>query len=244
MVLLFGALIAGVLTTLAPCVLPLLPVIVGGSLAGSSTASPTRRALIITGSLGASVIAFSLLLKATTALIDVPFTVWTAVSGGLLIVLGLIGLFPTLWDRFTGLVGLQGRTTSALSGARERSGLLGLVLTGAALGPVFSSCSPLYAYVVVTLLPAEPVFGVFLLLAYALGLCGTLLAVALLGQRVISRVGWAVDPHGLFRRILGAVFLIVGILVATGLMRTVESWILQNSPIAPWALDGGFIPPA
>ena len=34
MIELFGALVAGVLTTLAPCVLPLLPIIVGGSMAG------------------------------------------------------------------------------------------------------------------------------------------------------------------------------------------------------------------
>ena len=37
MIELFGALVAGVLTTLAPCVLPLLPVIVGGSMAGAMT---------------------------------------------------------------------------------------------------------------------------------------------------------------------------------------------------------------
>ena len=32
MLLLLGALVAGVLTTLAPCVLPMLPVIVGGTI--------------------------------------------------------------------------------------------------------------------------------------------------------------------------------------------------------------------
>ena len=42
MIEIFGALIAGVLTTLAPCVLPLLPVIVGGSMAGGPSACPQR----------------------------------------------------------------------------------------------------------------------------------------------------------------------------------------------------------
>ena len=91
MLALLGALVAGALTTLAPCVLPLLPVIVGGAaasdLAGSAAgstaggaASPTvrtqvrwvtrnRRALVITASLGASITLFTLILKATTALL-------------------------------------------------------------------------------------------------------------------------------------------------------------------------------
>ena len=52
MLALLGALVAGALTTLAPCVLPLLPVVVGGSVvapgAGSGGGSPHRRALVIT----------------------------------------------------------------------------------------------------------------------------------------------------------------------------------------------------
>ena len=76
MLLLLGALVAGVLTTLAPCVLPLLPVIVGGSLDESSKRA-RRRAYVITASLGASVVVFTLALKASTALIGIP----TAGSG-------------------------------------------------------------------------------------------------------------------------------------------------------------------
>ena len=86
MLALLGALVACAITTLAPCVLPLLPVIVGGAaasdLAGSAAgstsgaaaggaASPTlrtqvrwvtrnRRALVITASLGASITLFTL----------------------------------------------------------------------------------------------------------------------------------------------------------------------------------------
>ena len=47
--LFLGAFIAGVLTTLAPCVLPLLPVIVGGSL-GKPSAETRRRAYLIAAS--------------------------------------------------------------------------------------------------------------------------------------------------------------------------------------------------
>ena len=94
MTLLLGALIAGILTTLAPCVLPLLPVIVGGAVPAPGDPKPWRRALIVTAALGASVVAFTLLLKATTVFLAIPATAWSSISGILLILLGLTAAFP------------------------------------------------------------------------------------------------------------------------------------------------------
>jgi cytochrome c biogenesis protein CcdA len=255
MLALVGAFIAGVLTTLAPCVLPMLPVIVGGSIAGVAAEpidagggvatrrrSGLRRALVITSSLGVSIVVFTLLLKASTSLIGIPPEVWQWLAGGLLIALGAVALFPGLWDRISARLGLQARSTARLSAARDREGLTGEILTGAALGPVFSSCSPLYGYVVVTVLPAEFGYGMLLLLAYVVGLCGTLLAIALLGQRLLRNARWLADPHGWFRRGLGAVFVLIGLAVLTGLDKQFQTWVLENSPIAPWELDSGFIP--
>lgn len=261
---LVGAVVAGMLTTLAPCVLPLLPVIVGGSVAGvlgepaaagagsgGAVAAPpavrarpasVTRALVITASLGVSIVVFTLALKASTSLIGIPPEVWQWVSGGLLVVLGVVGAFPGVWERAAAGLALQSRSAQRLGAARSRDGVAGQVLTGAALGPVFTSCSPLYGYVIVTVLPAEPVRGMVLLLAYVVGLCGTLLAIALAGQGLVRRFGWAADPHGRFRRGLGIVFIVVGVLVATGWMRELEAWLVANSPISPWNLDSGFIP--
>ena len=137
---------------------------------------------------------------------------------------------------------MQERSTTRLARARRRGGTSGALLTGAALGPVFSSCSPLYAYVVVTVLPARFGYGLVLLLAYTVGLCATLLVVALAGQRLITRLGWAADSHSLFRRILGVVFILVGVAVLFGWDRDLQTWVIENSPIAPWDLDRGFIP--
>jgi len=256
-VVLLGAVVAGVLTTLAPCVLPLLPVVVGGSMAPTPTApapvdgavavrtrslTSRQRAVVVAASLAASVLAFTLLLKASTALLGIPPEVWSWVSGGILVLLGLAMALPSAWDSVSARLGLQGRSTARLQRAAGTEGIAGAVLTGAALGPVFSSCSPLYAYVVVTVLPAEPVDGLVLLVAYVVGLAGTLLVVALLGQRVIARLGWAADPHGRFRRWLGWVFVAVGAIVALGWDRDLQAWILEHSPVQPWNLDSGFVP--
>ncbi len=198
--------------------------------------------MLVTASLGVSIIAFTLLLKASTALIDIPQQTWSWLAGGLLVVLGLTQLVPQLWEAVSGRLALQERSALGLAGARRRSGVAGALLTGAALGPVFSSCSPLYGYVVVTVLPADLGYGILLLLAYALGLCATLLVVALAGQRVIRRLGWAADAHGAFRRTLGLVFVSVGIAVIAGWDRDLQTWVVENSPLAPWEADRGFIP--
>jgi cytochrome c biogenesis protein CcdA len=274
--LVLGAFVAGVLTTLAPCVLPLLPVIVGGSLAPGGTApvgrapirvavgavpvaggvvgpepvagapsglAPRRRALVVTASLGISVLVFTLLLQAGTALLGVPTQVWAIVSGGLLIGLGLVQLAPSWWERVAQPLDLQGRSHRLLRSGRSTGGTLGAVLTGAALGPVFSSCSPLYGYVVATVLPASPVEGLVLMTAYVVGLCGTLLLVALAGQRAVRRLRWTADPHGRLRRGVGVLLVVVGLAVATGVDRDVQTWLVEHNPLEGVTLfDQRFIP--
>lgn len=231
-----GALVAGALTTLAPCSLTLLPIVVGGSLTGADSREATRRAIVITLSLGASVTVFTLILKATTALIGIPTQLWQMLSGTLLVALGMLQVFPGAWDRISQATGLSAGSARRLDAAHRRGGTAGAVLTGAALGPVFTSCSPLFAYVIVTVLPAEPARGLVLLAAYVVGLMAVLLAIALAGQRLVRSLRWAADPHGWFRRALGIVFVVVGVLVATGLMQDLEAWIITNSPVAPWEL--------
>jgi cytochrome c biogenesis protein CcdA len=241
MLLVLGAVVAGMLTTLAPCVLPLLPVIVGGSLDGRGGSSRAR-ASIITASLGASVVLFTLMLRASTLLIDIPDAAWQWLSGLILLTLGLVSVFPVLWERIAASLSLQRRSAGRLSAAGQREGVGGAVLTGAALGPVFTSCSPLYAYVIVTVLPASLADGLVLLFAYTAGLCVTLLGIALLGQRVIGTAQWVADPHGPFRRGLGLVFIIVAIGIIAGWDKDLQAWILETSPLRPWELDAGFIP--
>lgn len=239
--LIFGSFIAGVLTTLAPCVLPLLPVIVGGSL-GSPTAENRKKAYLITFSLGVSVFVFTLLLKATTAFIEISPVVWQSISGVILIGLGVISLFPKVWDLVSMRLTLQSSSNNLLTKARSKKGKTGLILTGSALGPVFSSCSPFYGFVIVTVIPASLSNGLVLLLAYVVGLCGTLLLVSLLGQRVLGKARWLSNPESGFKRFLGLIFVLVGVAIIFGLDKDFQTWFIETSPIRPWELDADFIP--
>jgi len=109
------SLVAGLLTVLAPCVLPLLPVILGGSVLRDDR--DRWRPYVITGSLVASLVLFTLLLKASTVLIHVDPRVWTWLSGGVIILLGLSMLFPGLWSRLAVRIGLDRRSHEFLEKA-------------------------------------------------------------------------------------------------------------------------------
>src|SRR6185437_5499250 len=183
MALLLIAFVAGLLTVLAPCTRPLLPVIVGGSV---SCASNFKRAFVVAASLGASVFAFTILLKASTLLINVPQEFWNVVSGGLLIIFGLVTLFPKLWDKFAPAQSLNLSGNRLLAQGYTKQNFVGDMLVGAALGPVFSSCSPTYFIVLATVLPVHPAEGVLYLLAYCIGLIISLLAVSVIGQRIVG----------------------------------------------------------
>src|SRR3990167_8934188 len=133
LLLLIGSLIAGGLTVLAPCVLALLPVIIGGSVSGD--ARDKKRPLIIVASLAISLLLFTLLLKATTLFIDIPPKTFTYVSGSIIVALGLLTLFPSVYARIIARLGIEQRAQATLSkGYRSNRKYLGPILIGAALG--------------------------------------------------------------------------------------------------------------
>lgn len=225
MLFLLISFIAGVLTVLAPCILPLLPVIVGGTIAGGVDRT---RAYTVVASLGVSVILFTLLLKVSTAFAAIPQYAWEWVSGGILIAFGIISIFPEIWDRL-GFLGTLARRSNRLAAlGYQKQSRWGDVLVGAALGPVFSTCSPTYFVILATVLPASFASGFVDLLAYTLGLVMTLLLIALIGQRLVGKLDAAADTHGWFRRGVGVLFLIVGLVVFTGGEQRIEAWLLSH----------------
>lgn len=217
------SLAAGALTILAPCILPLLPIMLGGSAAGGRD---WRKPIVIATSLSASIFLSTLALKASTALLGVPPVVWQYFSGGLLALLGLVLLVPRLWEGVGSRMNVL--SNKALGKANQRGGWWGAVLMGAALGPVFNSCSPTYAFIIAVALPASTGVGLTSIAAYSIGLGLMLLLIGLLGQQLVARLGWASNPQGWFRRVLGILFILVGILVITGIDRDIQAYILER----------------
>jgi len=218
------AFIAGALTVLAPCILPLLPVVVGSSASGRSRATP----YIVVGSLALSIILFTYLLKSSTALIMVPPAVWTYLSGGILFFFGLTLVLPTLWEKLPGLAKLAGSSQKVVGDGYQKKSFLGDALIGAALGPVFSTCSPTYFVIIASVLPASFALGTLYIISYVVGLSLVLLLIALLGQRFADRLTGIADPRGYLKRSIGVLFVVLGLLIALGYEKKLETKILDS----------------
>lgn len=218
------SLLGGLLTILAPCVLPLLPVIIGGSLTDKN---PWRPA-IVTGSLALSIVIFSLALKASTALINVPPSFWKWLSGGIVLFFGFTLLFPHTWEQISVKLNLGGKSQGALQSSSQHKGILGMVLVGMALGPVFASCSPAYFLILGTVLQESWFWGIVNLMLYAFGLSAVMFLIAFTGQRYMAKLKAAADPKSWFKRILGAVFIIIGVGIIFGYDKKLEAWIIDQ----------------
>ena len=212
------------LTVLAPCILPLLPVVIGSSVAARNKFTP----YVVVGSLALSIVVFTYLLKASTALITIPPEVWTYLSGGILTVFGLTLLFPALWERVPGLALLSSKSNRLVGAGYRKKSLWGDALIGAALGPVFSTCSPTYFVILASVLPASFVLGTTYLLAYVLGLSLILLLLGLLGERLAGHMAGFANPRGWFKRSIGLLFVILGLMIAFGYEKKIETTILEG----------------
>ena len=226
---------AGALTVLAPCILPLLPVIIGGTSLNSegNETSGLRHALIICISLAISVLIFSLLLKASTLLLGIPQFAWQAISGIIVILFGINLIFPMLWAKVSIKLGIENKSNRFLGQSSKKKGIMRDVLIGAALGPVFASCSPTYALIVATILPQSFVNGLIYLAVYCLGLASVLLAIGVAGQSLVSKLGWATNPNGWFRKTLGIIFIITGLVVIFGLDKQIQTLIIESGLYDP-----------
>lgn len=225
--------IAGILTVVSPCVLPMLPIVIGGSTASKSIFKPLR----IIFALAVSVIVFSLLLKASTVLLGVPDYVWRYISGGILIMFGVFTLRPDLWDLLVARLGFKESSQKLLGKGVLKGGVAGDLLVGVALGPVFTSCSPAYLTIVGYIIPQQSWgVGFLYLLFFVAGLALVLLLVAIFGQKVVAKLAFVNKPNGWFKRLLALIFITVGVLIIFGWDKDIEAWLLERG-LYDWLVD-------
>src|SRR3989338_6458846 len=225
MLLLLVSFIAGILTVLAPCILPLLPVIIGHSI--TDTTPNRRRLFVVVTSLGISVILFTLLLKASSLLIDIPQDFWKWISGGIIFLFGLTMVFPDLWEKFSFANTLSIKSNKVLTKGYQKNSVWGDVIIGASLGPIFSACSPTYFVILATVLPVSLFLGITYLFTYVLGLSLALIVVALLGERIMAKVGKVSDPRGWFKKIFGVIFILVALAIISGYDKKLQISLLD-----------------
>ena len=177
LVLLAIGLAAGVITSVSPCVLPVLPVVLAGGATGSG-----RRPFAIVAGLVASFTVFTLTATAILDALGLPQDLLRNVAIALLFVVAATMFFPWL--------GVLLERPLAFMTRRRGGDLGGGFVLGVSLGLVFVPCAgPVLA--TISVLSAQQRFSldsVLLTLAYALGAALPLLVVTLGGQRVARRL--------------------------------------------------------
>jgi len=232
MILAVTSFFAGFLTILAPCVFPLLPIILGSSISGNY-----KKILRISLSLGISVFIFTILLRATTSLISIPSSIWANISGLILIFMGVITVFPKLWTLIEVKLRLSEKSGELLNSSKKKDGALGDILLGASLGPVFSSCSPTYGIIIATIFPVSFLEGTLYLAIYSLGLISVLFLIGLLGRSLTSKMTFLVNPSGIFKKVLGVIFILIGVIIFTRFDKQIDTFILNTTGYDPTQIE-------
>jgi cytochrome c biogenesis protein CcdA/thiol-disulfide isomerase/thioredoxin len=206
--------LAGVITALSPCVLPVLPILLAGSATG-----PPRRPYAIVAGLIASFTVFTLFAAALLDAFGLPDDFLRNLALVLLFVVAATLLFPRVGELVSvPLSRLARRPAGDLGG--------GFVL-GASLGLVFVPCAgPVLAAVAV--IAAERNVGVdgfVLTVSYAAGAGVPMLAVAIAGQRALARTKALQARAATVRRALGAVIAVTALTIVLELDRPFQTSI-------------------
>ena len=229
--LLIASFLGGIFTILAPCIVPVLPIVLG---TGAGSKSKIRPLIIVT-SLIASIIVFTLAVRSITDLLGLSIRQLQVVAGYIILVFGFLTIFPGIWESISQKLKLNTGSNKLMGKGLQRGDIIGDVIVGASLGPVFTSCSPAYFVIVGFVLSGNLVAGSVYIVLYGLGLGLMLMLVAILGQKLVSRLGWATDPKGKFKIAIGIIFVILGFSIITGLDKEFEAWLLAQGWYEPIA---------
>jgi cytochrome c-type biogenesis protein len=179
------AFLAGIVTVAAPCTLPVLPILLGASLAGRGKARP----LFIAGGFVASFAAVTLAFSAVARVAGLAPDQLRNVAIVLLALFGVLLLWPQAYAQLTAAAsGLLGRAGSAAP--RNAEGTVGGFLLGCTLGLVWTPCAGPVLGSILTLVAtqAQPGWAATLLTLYAVGAAVPMLAIAYGGQLAAARV--------------------------------------------------------
>jgi cytochrome c biogenesis protein CcdA/thiol-disulfide isomerase/thioredoxin len=216
------AFVAGMVTAISPCVLPVLPIVFAGSATGGS-----RRPYAIAAGLVLSFTAFTLAASALLSALGLPQDLLRNIAIGIVLLLGVGLLVP----RFGELLERPFRSL----GRRQPDGTRGGFVLGLSLGLVFTPCAGPVIAAVAAVAATErfSVAAVVVTLAYAAGA-----GLVLLGLAVLARRGLEIpalrERAPTVRRALGAVVVAAAVIMAVGL----DTRLATKVPAYTRALQG------
>ena len=222
-------LLAGVLSTLSPCVLPLLPVLI------ASAANAHRRGPVALGAgLALSFAVVGTVLGALGSIFGLDPGTLRTVGGIVLALFGAVLLVPGLSSRFARSAGALSSSGNRVLASLTSEGWGGQLAVGLLLGVVWSPCvGPTLGAAATLASQGRDLAQIALLMAlFGIGAAAPLILVGSLSRATLSRIrGRLLSTGQRGRQVLGLVMLCLGILIASGADKPVEAFILDHTPL-------------
>ncbi|GGE36691.1 cytochrome C biogenesis protein CcdA [Primorskyibacter flagellatus] len=232
MELVFGYL-AGLLTLINPCVLPVLPIVLGSAL----QASPRGPAALAAG-MSVSFVTLGILVAGFGYALGLDADTIARAGAVMMIAFGAVLLVPRFSMAFsTATAGVAAGADSRIAGIETR-GAGGQFLGGLLLGAVWSPCvGPTLGGAISLASQGESLWWASaIMLAFAAGVSTLILALGYGARATLMRHQTLMRRIAtLSRPLLGAIFLATGLAILFRLHHLAEVWALQVLPA--WLLD-------
>lgn len=187
----FLAFFEGIALTISPCIFPVLPIILLGSLEGNK-----KKPLgIIIGFIGVFAL-FTLLSRKLVMMLGIDLNIVRNVAFILLFIFGVIMIFDYLALKFDLLMQrLANIGTNTLTTTQRGSGFSNGLLLGGLIGFVWTPCAgPILAAVILqTILQQTSLASIFTLCAFSLGVAIPMLAIVFLGREIKTKLAFIKD---------------------------------------------------
>lgn len=221
---------AGGLTTLSPCVFPLLPLVLGGAVQ-SKRAAPLAMGVGMTLSFAGIGVLFGV---AGDALGLDPDSVRRG-TAYMLLGFGAVMLVPWLNERLTHWMAPLASSANQAAASVDAGSLRGALLMGSLLGLIWSPCSGPLLGSALTLVATEGGAwrGAVILGLFGLGAAAPLVTAAYLSRAGFGQVRRWVFKHGQqSKKLFGGLLLLVGLAILSGADRWLETQVNSQLPDA------------
>jgi cytochrome c-type biogenesis protein len=221
-------LLAGALSTLSPCVLPLVPVLVA-----SAVNAHRWGALALGAGLALSFTIVGLFFVTVGASLGLDPGTFRTVGAVILAVFGLILLVPKLQELFARAAGALSNSGNQLLTRVTFDGLAGQLVIGLLLGVVWSPCvGPTLGAATTLASQGKDLRQIaFLMLIFGIGAAAPLVVLGSVSRASLMKVRGRLLSAGQFgKQVFGGVMLVLGVLIATGTDKSLEAWILDRTP--------------
>jgi cytochrome c biogenesis protein CcdA len=222
------ALLAGVLSTLSPCVLPLLPIVLGAAL----TQHRFGPAALAAG-LALSFVVVGLFVATVGFAVGIDQDAFRYLAALLLIVIGGVLLLPRLQAQLAVAAGPLANWTQHRSAGFSTQGLGGQFVVGLLLGAVWSPCvGPTLGAASVLAARGENLGAVAAtMLVFGVGAALPLLLLGLLSREAMLRWRDRIIAAGSTgKALMGALLITVGVLILSGVDKRLETALVDASP--------------